>query len=534
MFETLGKGVDRIVGVFSPERELRRRYFRERVKRTAKYAAAKTPRGTGAWTPTSGGVNQIINNSWSTTTSRVRQLVRDFPHFARAVDSIVTYTVGDGILYQSRIKNPDDRKLDKKKIQAAEDFFAFWADEADVAGKLHYYEMMQLAKRQDAESGEFMLIETESRDRKRFLPYALQAIEADWLTTQNDNYDGERVGPGGKSGTTVYQGIEYERQTGRIAGYWITDPDGWGNPIRIPAERVIHGFRTLRPGQLRGISIFAPAVLIAKDISNYMDAEIDAAQMAAKYLAFVYYDDPAGVQTDRTVYDDESGEYIEEMENAIVEYLNKGEKVQIANPNRPSSNFAPFIEFCLTMVSITSGIPFEILTAKYQGLNYSVSRAKRNDFAKELKPIATRHVRQFGMPTLRGAFESGVMNGKLPFRDFFSNPYVYLRAEWQPPGMESLDPLRESKAQIDQVKAMLRSPQELAKARGRDLEDIYSEIAEAMELAEEKGLDYETAIGLINTSVKNNPAAVEGQRGDSLSDLSAQVIDLIDKVEGMR
>jgi capsid protein len=50
----------------------------------------------------------------------------------------------------------------------------------------------------------------------------------------------------------------------------------------------------------------------------------------------------------------------------------------------------------------------------------------------------------------------------------------------------------------------LKSPQEVARERGRDLEDVYKEIKAAQDLAKEMGLVFESA----DTSDKNNPAAI--------------------------
>jgi hypothetical protein len=67
-------------------------------------------------------------------------------------------------------------------VQQVEDAFEFWKDEADFGGRLHYSEIMRLAKDQDSESGEFIIVKREDRDPARYLPYRLQMIEADWLT----------------------------------------------------------------------------------------------------------------------------------------------------------------------------------------------------------------------------------------------------------------------------------------------------------------------------------------------------------------
>ena len=367
-----------------------------------------------------------------------------------------------------------------------------------MSNKLHYYEMMALMKRQDLESGEFMIVKTTNPDRSSYLPLALQVYETDWLT----DLDAQ---PTSKQ-NEIDQGIEYNKTTGRVVAYHMTDPDGWGKSIRIKAKNVIHGFETLRPGQLRGISPFVPAVLVAHELGEYMDAEMDGAKMAAKYMAFVKSPDMYARQYGRVETDTDTDQQIEEMENAIIEYLQPGEEIEIATNPRPGSNFPPFVRLILTMISVSTGVPYELLSGDYQGMNYSTSRTVRNDFSQQIRPIVTRHVRHFGAPTFEWFMESAVMSNRLNLPNYFTNPAPWLRSEWQPPGMESIDPLRETKARVDEIKTGLRSPQEVVKARGRDLEDVYDEISTAKAMAEERGLNFQD----VSTTVHNNPAEITG------------------------
>lgn len=498
---------DQVVAILSPERGLRRHYARQLLRRSNVYAAAKTNRLTGNWTTVSPNVNDIIGASSPAVRARVRQLVRDFPYFARAVNNLVDYTVGPGIMYQSRVTNPDGT-TDTKHVREIEDAWHWWCDEADAAGKLHYYEMMRLAKRQDVEVGEFLIVKTLIKDPSRYLPYALQIYEADWLTTSHDTYTGAAgvdvtAGAGEKQ---VCQGVEYEKRTGRVTGYWFRDPHNSGREVRISADNVIHGFDTLRPQQMRGISPLAPGVLVAHDLSDYMDAEIDGAKFAAKYLAFVKKENPAGMGYPGLEQTTEgTDKRIENLENAIIEYLNPREDIVIAKHDRPGNTFDPFVRLILTMLSITSGVPYELLSGDYRGLNFSTARIVRNDFQQQLRPIAARHIRQYGMATFRTFLDWAVLTGKINLPGYIQNPRRYLECEWQPPGMEAVDPLREAKGQIDAIAYGLKSPQEVARARGRDLEEIYREIKDAQELAKEYGLEFSQP----GTALANNPAAIE-------------------------
>jgi len=479
--------IDSVVAAFSPSSAIKRQISRSALsnisKRSSQYAAAKTNRMTGSWSPVDSNVNTIIGNSASAVRARVRQLVRDFPYFARAVKILTDYTVGEGIIYQARVQNANG-DLDNKTNTLIEDAFNFWADEADVAGKLHYYEMMALAKRQDIESGEFLLIKVTSRARNSYIPFALQIYETDWLTdvgTKASNKYNE-----------ITQGIEYHIQSGAVVAYHFSDPDGWGKTIRVKAENVIHGFDTQRPGQLRGISSLTPCVMVAHDLGAYMDAEIDAAKMAAKYLAFVKTGDPYTRQFGRVETDSDSDQQIEEMENAIIEYLAPGEDIQVASNPRPGSNFPPFVKLILTMMSVTTGVPYELLSGDYGGMNYSTSRTVRNDFNQQLRPIIKRHVRHFAQPTFKTFLDYAVLSNKISLPGYASNPWHYQKCEWQPPGMESIDPLRETKARIDEVK------------NGFSLETVYREIARAKTMADELGLDFKET----KTALANNPQAV--------------------------
>lgn len=482
-------------------------------KRSDMYAAATSTRLTGGWFAANTDVNKIIAASSPPVRARVRQLVRDFPYFKRAKQVITDYTVGPEIVFQSRIRTADGKRFDKKLIQQMEDAFEFWKEEADFSGRLHYADMMRLAKDQDSETGEFIIIKRTLRDSGRYLPYCLQMVEADWLT------DRGATPVGGPKTSYIDQGIEYDKMTGRVIAYHFTDPDGWGRVDKVLARDVIHGFEPLRPGQLRGISPFVTAVILAKDLNDYIGATVDIAKLAAKWLAIIETPDPMSRQLANTVVPTalsgltvtDSTAKIEYLENAIIEYLRPGEKMTLSQNPNPSGNFAPFVKLILCMVAITTGIPYELLSADYEGLNYSVSRAKRNDFTFELRTKAVRHIRHFCLRTFRPFVDAAVLAGKLPFQSYFTNPAPYLRGEWMPPGMESIDIARETKALIDQIKSGLRSPQEVAASRGRDLEEIYEEIKAAKELAEELKLDLD--LQAVSTALANNPAAIQDQDG---------------------
>ena len=527
--------IDTFVSTIWPDRGIKRYYEREvlakinrssgrKGKRSATYAAAKTNRLTGSWSPADINVNDLIRGSGAKVRARVRQLVRDFPIFKRAVQVTLDHTIGTGLKFQSKAIRPNGEE-DPKVIAKIEYAYNKWADEADISGKQSIYEMMRTAKQQELEGGEFLLIEKMVSDKGRYLPYALQLIETDWLT------DNPSLPVPNNHG--IEQGIEYDKLTGKNIYYHFTDPDSWGKSIRVPAENVIHGFETLRPGQYHGISPFVSGVLMAKDLLDYLDANIDTAKSASKYLAFVRKDPAtrAGLLEDGE--DDDEGKKIDEMENALIEYLNPGEDITIASNPNPGLNFPPTVKLILCLFCAATGVPYELLSFDYSGINYSSTRVIRNDLIHQLKPVIGRHIRQFCNPIAKNFLDSAVMFGGLDLPRYGQGAERFQRFSWQPPGAEMIDWLKESKARISEMGVSLRSPQEIILSRGRDFDEVLAETKAAYEKIKNAGLEF--LIPIIwksnSLSVANNPAAVEGQDNGNGNRKSAEYGHIISAID---
>jgi capsid protein len=172
----------------------------------------------------------------------------------------------------------------------------------------------------------------------------------------------------------------------------------------------------------------------------------------------------------------------------------------------PGDNFGPTTKFFLQMLAVSHDVPYELVAGDYSGLNYNTTRTVRNDFAKAMRPLVARHCRQFGARINRLFFDALHLTGKVAMPGYATNQRHWMAGIWQPPGQEPLDLLRESRGQIDLVKSLLFSPQEIITGRGRDPEDVLNELQEFKRMAEERGLSLEE----VSTAMQTNPAAVAG------------------------
>jgi lambda family phage portal protein len=436
--------------------------------------------------------------------ARVRDLVRNFPPFARAVNGIVAFTVGRGSRFQSLALTPEGEP-DIAARRRIEERFRAWMEQADVTGRLHFYELQQLAKRQECESGEYIARFASPRRPGRH-PLAVQMFESENLSAWQTR--------GQELDTRVFQGLEYDIHTGEPVAYHFQNFLVWQSleSWREPAENVLHGFQQLRPGQLRGVTPFAPAILLARDMGDYTGAEIDAAKLAAKWLAFVKSPAPDQYQAARMPDGRLVGqgarkperEDIDWLENAVIEYLREGEDIQIApGAQRPGDSFDRFTRFILRMVAITMDLPYEILSGDYTGINYSTSKASRNDFSMFLVPHQFRLEAHFIRPVFHRWLDHEALSQDY-LRGYWLDPGRYRKAMWIPAGMPSVDPLRDGKADIDAIASGIKSPQMVILGQGYDPEEVVAQRAAWKDLCASYGLDAST--GGVSTALAHNPA----------------------------
>lgn len=502
-------GLDSLAAAVSPAWGAKRLAARRAVDRLRSYAAGKHNVGGDTWLPADRNVNDTIASSVRLMRARARQLVRDMPAMGTAVTRLEEFTVGPEILLQARVKDPVTGKLDKTLNQKIEDAWAFWCDQADDARRLHFSEIQQLCCRGEVEAGEYVVIKKYSRSGSRYLPFSLSLYEPDQLVS----YGGTPL-----PGNEIHQGVEYDPRTGRALAYHFEDYDpssvlggkvSAASVTRIPAEQCIVGFKSIRPGQLRGVTALAPAILLAYSLREFVENEMNAAAKAARWLAFVSSPDPAAtMEAFGAALTPGGGErpekYTMEFGSAIVDFLKSGEQVTVANSNRPGDAFAPFVRWVVQTFAATVGTTYELLSGDYSDAAYTGARVARNDMLAGIRVRRARLVRQLCEDVRREFLRWGVLTGKLDLPGYFANPAPFLRAVWLGPGMESLDPLREGRADIESVDKLLKSPQEVMLARGRDPEQVLDERKEWDEMLAERGLEPAAPSG----GLKTNPATV--------------------------
>ena len=477
---------DKVVSYFSPVTAMRNMRARQILNsRNGGYPVEETPSLNGFW-----GMPQTANSSVNADrqkiADRVRELSRKMPWFGQAIDNAVAYRVGEGFTFKPMVLLDDD-KPDKRTNRMIRDAFLRWMETADVNGRDHFGDLQELAQTQLIECGEAIFLhEFTVKDG-----YHLKSLEPDSIGTLENK-------------PNIDNGVEYDPKTNRFVKYWFTNkestPEEASQTFSCRAEDVIHLFKPRRPWQRRGISPLAQTVLIAADLGEYLSNELAAQQMASRWLAFVTDPnfDSAMIDTKRTQ---------EVLYNLTIENMAPGKQVQLApGAARPTMGVETFQRIFLRILSTILHVPFHVISGEYNSMNYNTLREVRNATIHTLKPEWARFTRHFLNPVYRRWMDCAVLKGELNLKNYMKDPWHYQNIYWLPPGIESVDILRDLNGVIAGMKAGIYDPQDWIMSQGEDPEETASGLAEYQQLL--KDLKVETDMSQ-NGSVNSADAKEE-------------------------
>jgi lambda family phage portal protein len=231
------------------------------------------------------------------------------------------------------------------------------------------------------------------------------------------------------------------------------------------------------PGQVRGLSWFAPVLLRLRDLDETSDAQIMRQKVGAM-LAGIVFDGggqamafPGKPKGDGVV---ESG-----LEPGTLKVLNvPGDNIHFTNPPRIGAESIEFMKLTAREIAAGLGVPYEMLTGDLSQTNYSSIRAGTIDFRRRVEMVQ-HHVLvfQFCRPTWRRFITTEILSGRLPAPGFERDPEPYLAARWITPRTEWVDPKKDVDSEVAELAARLTSRSRAVAARGIDIEELDAEIA---------------------------------------------------------
>lgn len=370
---------------------------------------------------------------------------------------------------------PQPIGLDPKASTAAIAVWSAWAKSTscDADGRRTFAGLQQLVMKTVVSDGEVFIrrLPRASTREDLKLPLQIQLLEADFIDQSKQAETSESGGP-------IVLGIEFDT-LGRRAAYWFfpTHPGSTRTSVvskRIPASEILHVFDIDRPGQVRGISWFAPVVVTLKDLDDYDDAELVKQKVAACFAVLVTDEGNApaiGAQSN-------TDPAIETVEPGMISYLAPGKKVTPVNPPTLTSDSLPTRN--LRRIAAGLGVTYEDLTGDYSQVNFSSARMARiahwanvTDWRENLL------IPQFCQGVWNWVMETAVLAGKLKEAP---------SSEWTSQPMPMIEPDKEGLATQRLVRTGMMTLSQIIREQGRDPKAHLEEYAADMKELDRLGI----------------------------------------------
>lgn len=503
--------VDRVITYLDPVRALRRRQARMVLALTGGYTGARRDRHSmREWRTTGGDADTDLLPDLPTLRERSRDLARNAPMAAGALNTKVTSIIGPGLKPHPRLDREilgvDEDQADQWERLVVREWRLWSATaECDVTRTSTFAELQALAFRSMLENGDvFALLPYVERPPS---PYGLrvQLIEADRVCNPNFNADTDKIAGG----------IERD-EYGAPTAYHILDQHpgaiyggkGAWNWRRIPAfgersgrRNVLHLYRQRRPGQSRGIPDLAPVIETLKQLTDYTEAEVKAAVVASLFTVFTktetgtglsgVLDAASGSGSSSTTSSSDEDE-IKLGSGAIVD-LAAGEDISIANPGRPNQAFEQFVTAAARVIGMALELPLEILLKHFMS-SYSAARGAMLEAWRYFLSERASFSGDFCVPIYEAFFTEAVARGRISAPGFLNgDPLIreaYLRSEWTGPPRGQIDELKEITASERRVDMGISTlDEETSALTGGDWEAKHRQRAKEVRMRRQDGLE---------------------------------------------
>lgn len=474
--------LDKAIGWVAPETAFRRLRARQALDAVRGYDAAQKGRRGSSFRRGERSANASIGKALPALRERSRELVRNTFLGARTLDVLSTHVVSPDLSVRF---DTGSKQVDKQ----AQTLWNEWVQSCDIEGETNFTGLLTLAVRAQLEGGDAVI---RMVDRKlsdsRPVPMALQVGEGDLIDESRD--------ASALTGSAQHArlGVELGEWDERL-GYWLhrqAPGEPWrfaktrSESVLIPRAELCHLYRRIRPGQVRGVPVFAPVLMGARDFADLMDALVVKARMEAAIGLIVKANDSTASVGQAVQAGGQGKDRIEKLRPGMVEYLKAGEDIAAFAP-ASNTAFEPVARASLMGIAAGAGLTYHQLTGDLSQANYSSLRAGLLEFRRSVADAQWHMLVPQALHRISERWvDRAIMAGRLrPRAGGYSRQYVM-------PAHEPVDPKKDLEADILAVRAGRMSPQDFIEAWGRDWRQVMQEYADFFAEADKAGAIFDT------------------------------------------
>ena len=350
-----------------------------------------------------------------------------------AINDMATYSVGKGILLHAQSR-------DETFNEQAEALWNEWSKIADVRGQLDLRELTLSWSRAIDRDGEVFVILTEDRFGIPHLQtVSSHNVKSDDFNAPENEHDGVAT-----------------NSAGRPVAYIV-------NGRRVAARDILHIYDPMYHDALRGVSSLACCINNLFDIREILKFEKQGVKLNSAIATTIKTNQPAdgaGFLGNKSKADSANEKVTLEqiIGGGTIPRLAPGEELESHTSNRPSPTFDGFINHFIRDLASGIGLPYEFIwdpTNLSGTTNRFVLEKAQRRFEQRQETII-KHLNR----VYTWFISKQIERGTLPRVD------QWWKAEWSRPRKITVDAGRQSKANIEEIKAGLKTYAEDYAERG--------------------------------------------------------------------
>ena len=425
------------------------------------------------WLPRKYSPTTDINQNLTLLRNRSADLAINTALGSAVINTLSLYVVGDGLRLSPKINakalgmSREEAKEWENRVKLEWELFSSNID-LDYYRRNNFNDLQQIAYQSSLIDGDAFVLFRRVAPESISQPYTLrlQIVEGNRIT--NPNSAGDQTGyivRNPENGNRIIDGVEVDER-GILEAYWIAssvpnDPiDNQYKKVkwdRVRAYGELTGYRNIlqitrdeRSGMTRGVPILAPVIETLRQISLYVNAELDSAITRAFYsLFFTQFTQPNSFNLNELKEEDR--EPIDttgfNLGPGTIASLPMGIDVKSIESSKQSA-FPAFVVELVKQVGASIGIPYEVLMRSFTS-SYSASRASLLQAWSNFRRQRACFIRDFCKPIYEVFLIEGIVNGRIEAPGFFEDPIrrlAWSNANFYGNSMEILDPLKEVNA----------------------------------------------------------------------------------------
>lgn len=484
------------------------------------YKGGGMGRELGLWRPARQSADKDLLPQLPTMQARAYDLDRNYALTSGGHQITVDNVIGTGLTI---VPNPNFQVLGlsaewaKEWRREVKLQFTNWANDheahIDAGRRNNLAGLFGLALRSYLSTGEILAsAEWFGRRGCRFNT-SVQMIDPLRLENSNFQRDTETLRAGvflGRRGNPIAYNI---RQGGEIDG----QGQSWkkvSRENRFGRRNIFHHFDAKRPGQSRGVTGLASVMAKSKMLEKFQDHALESAIVNSMYAAYIKSSMPhldvasalgaTAEPTDLSGYLGQKQEYYKDadfvkLDGVKIPHLFPDEDIVMTSANHPGPNFEAFEKAMIRHLAAGLGLSYEQLARDYSQTNYAGARAALMESWKFFTGKRVNIIAPFGSWIyslfLEEAIDNGTIeiptaSGQSPIEAFWDSKAAFTRASWTGNAKGHIDPLKEVRADNEEVDNFMATLEGKTAERGLDWEDVITQRMREMQFVKEQAAQH--------------------------------------------